>query len=288
MSGEESADQGRSPATERVAIPSSRGLIPAVVHRPTGTEWDGGVFPGSAGVAPAFPPLGEIHAGRDQRGGKGKTAVVVCCHGLLSAKDSPKFVAMGDRLAEKGLWAVRFDFTGCGDNRSAFGPSLVETRLDDLRSVVDWVGSPGRPWGGGAALGLFGSSLGGYLSYVLSATSPGLVRRMALWSAPASLRRIGAGAAERPPDLDRLWPKGLPLGEPDGVEALPSVPNVLIVHGTDDELVPWDHAVGLYRHAAEEKRLLLLEGADHRLTIPEVRAKAMEFTASWLAHGLIA
>ncbi|MEJ5366396.1 MAG: alpha/beta fold hydrolase [Desulfosoma sp.] len=247
--------------TERVAIPSRRGSIPAVVHRPSKIG----------------PPGHDRHP-----------RVVACCHGLLSAKDSAKFVDMGERLARHGLWAVRFDFTGCGENPSAFGPSLISTRLDDLRCVMQWAVSAHRPWGAEPALGLFGSSLGGYLSYVFSALHPERVRALALWSTPARLRLIGAANAGRPPDLDRLWPKTLPLGEPDAVDAMPSVAHVLIVHGTGDTLVPWDHAVVLYRHAAEEKRLVLLDGADHRLTDPGVRAQAAELTASWLARKLSA
>lgn len=300
MNGQETFDQEKNLETERIAIPSSRGLIPAVVHRPAGSGGTDNAVSENAGVPPACAPprspvpgredggpkMGALHGLSDRRNGEGRAGVVVCCHGLLSAKDSPKFVGMGRRLAERGLWAVRFDFTGCGENTSAFGPSLVATRLDDLRSVLDWVVSSHGPWGPKPALGLFGSSLGAYLSYVFSGTFPGLVRSLALWAAPAQLRLIGAGPTARPPEMERLWPKGLPLGEPDAVDAVPPVPNVLVVHGTQDELVPWEHAVRLYRHAAEEKRLVLLEGADHRLTDPEVRDKAMDVTVSWLARRL--
>lgn len=303
MNARERFDQEKGGWTERVSIPSSRGFIPAVVHRPVvRSPWDTPGLPESARIRADFAEAHGAVPGEEERspeiGGFGtrgthqrsarEPGVVVCCHGLLSAKDSPKFVGMGNRLTERGLWAVRFDFTGCGENTSAFGPSLVATRLEDLRFVLDWVVSPHRPWGSPAALGLFGSSLGGFLSYVLSAIYPGRVRSLALWSAPAWLRLIGAGSADRPPEMERIWPKGLPLGEPDAVEAVQPVPQVLIVHGMADELVPWEHAVGLYRHAAEEKRIVLLDGADHRLTDPEVRAMAMVVTVAWLAERLFA
>ncbi len=301
MNAGERCDWEKGVATERVSIPSSRGLIPAVVHRPVRSLAQAAICRGRGDVRPGFSsahgavPGEEVRSpeigGFGTRGANQKVAnepgAVVCCHGLLSAKDSSKFVGMGNRLAERGLWAVRFDFTGCGENTSAFGPSLVATRLEDLRSVLDWVVSPHRPWGSTAALGLFGSSLGGFLSYVFSSTYPGRVRSLVLWSAPAWLRLIGAGSADRPPEMERIWPKGLPLGEPDAVDAVQPVPQVLIVHGMADELVPWEHAVGLYRHAAEEKRLVLLDGADHRLTDPEVRAMAMDVTVAWLAERLL-
>lgn len=248
----------KEPEATAVSIPSARGAIPAVVHCPCES------------TASVNEPAG----------------VVLCCHGLLSAKDSPKFVGMAEGLARKGLWAVRFDFTGCGENTSRFGASLVETRLDDLECVVAWARSGHRPWDGEPVVGLFGSSLGGFLSYVYSALFPGAIRALALWAAPARLQGIGGRAKHRPLELEPTWPVALPLGTPDAVDDFPAVPNILIVHGTHDELVPWNHAVDYYRCAAEEKRLLLLEGAEHRLTDPEARAMASKATVSWFLRKL--
>ena len=30
--------------------------------------------------------------------------VIVCCHGLLSLKESPKFVAIGEEMSRAGFW----------------------------------------------------------------------------------------------------------------------------------------------------------------------------------------
>lgn len=243
-----------------VSILSTRGLIPAVVHGPC-------------------EPAGRANE---------PAGVVLCCHGLLSAKDSSKFVGMAEHLSQKGLWAVRFDFSGCGENTSRFGASLIETRLDDLQCVVAWARSIPGPWGGEAVLGLFGSSLGGFLSYAFAGFFPSVVRALALWAAPARLLEIAGGAKPRPLELEHAWPFELPLGTPNAVDGFPPVPNVLMVHGTDDELVPWHHAVDYYRCAGEEKRLLLLEGADHRLTDPGARAMASKATVSWFVSKLMA
>ncbi|ROR01767.1 alpha/beta hydrolase family protein [Desulfosoma caldarium] len=249
----------QEPEATTISIPSTRGAIPAVVHCPC-----------------------ESLASTDESAG-----VVLCCHGLLSAKNSPKFLDMAEALALRGLWAVRFDFTGCGENTSRFGASLVETRLDDLECVVAWARSRHRPWGRKAVMGLFGSSLGGFMSYVYSALFPGKVQALALWAAPARLQGIGGHAKPRPVELERTWPLALPLGTPSAVDDLPAVPDVLIVHGTHDELVPWNHAVDYYRCAAEEKRFMLLEGADHRLTDSEARAMASKATVTWFFSKLM-
>lgn len=266
-------------------IRSNRGFLPAVIHSPLRPQ----VSREPASTPPEHGALArspEKVPAEEDRKNKEKVPVVICCHGLLSAKDSPKFVGMCQELAGKGLWAVRFDFTGCGGNTSAFGASLLETRLDDLQSVVGWVRSPERPWGADVALGLFGSSLGGYLSYLFAGRFPESVDAVAAWAAPARFDFIGRTQATRPPELAQVWPSALPLGAPDAGTPLPSVRNVLVLHGMDDELVPWSHAVVLYRSAAEEKLLVLMEGADHRLTEPETRARAVEITAAWMGSKL--
>ena len=49
----------------------------------------------------------------------------------------------------------------------------------------------------------------------------------------------------------------------DAVERLGAKP-LLLIHAKGDEQVPYQHSEELYARAAEPKRLLLLEGGDHR------------------------
>jgi len=53
---------------------------------------------------------------------------VICCHGLLSSKDSTKFAAIAEDLCLAGFAVVRFDFSGVG-NASALEDSLIGSRL---------------------------------------------------------------------------------------------------------------------------------------------------------------
>jgi fermentation-respiration switch protein FrsA (DUF1100 family) len=38
----------------------------------------------------------------------------------------------------------------------------------------------------------------------------------------------------------------------------------MLVHARDDEVIPWEFSRELYQRAEEPKRLLLLEGGNHR------------------------
>lgn len=229
-----------------VSIPSSDGSVPAVVHLPE--------------HAPA--------------------PVVVCCHGLLSYKDSPKFVAIGEQFSCAGLVVVRFDFAGCGESRVVQRESLLFSRLRDLRAVLDHVRE--QPWADGR-IGLLGSSLGGYLSLLTAASDPGGIKVVVCWASPFDLARIKLGLEESE-ELKSLVPPGFPLGTPENLGELPPVAGVLIIHGQEDETVPWAEAVASYRQLGEPKRLLLMKTADHRLLDPHWREMAVKASLEWFQH----
>jgi uncharacterized protein len=225
------------------SIPSPDGPVPAAIH------------------LPECPPA----------------PVVVCCHGLLSYKDSPKFVAIGEQFSRAGMAVVRFDFTGCGESQVVQRESLLFSRLRDLRVVLDHVQK--QPWAEGR-IGLLGSSLGGYLSLLTAASDPTAIKAVVCWATPFDLSRIKLGLEESE-ELKRLFPPGFPLGKPENLGALPPLPGVLIIHGQEDETVPWAEAVANYRQVAEPKRLLLMKTADHRLLDPHWREMAMKASLEW-------
>jgi uncharacterized protein len=209
--------------------------------------------------------------------------VVVCSHGLLSYKDSPKFVAIGDQFSRAGMAVVRFDFTGCGESQAVQRESLLFSRLRDLRVVLDHVQK--QPWADGR-IGLLGSSLGGYLSLLTAASDPTGIKAVVCWATPFDLSRIKLGLEESD-ELKSLFPPGFPLGEPENLGALPPLPGVLIIHGQEDETVPWAEAVASYRQVGEPKRLLLMKTADHRLLDPHWREMAMKASLEWFqSQGL--
>ncbi|WP_170920619.1 alpha/beta hydrolase family protein [Desulfacinum hydrothermale] len=207
--------------------------------------------------------------------------LVVCCHGMLSSMQSAKLVAVAERLAHQGLSALRFDFTGCGRNESAFGESLVGSRVEDLEEVLDWVE---KEWGAGP-VGLFGSSLGGFVSLVVASRDPHRVGAVVTWAAPCSLWGLLAHKTLPRPSTP-TWPSSLALGEPATVPESPGLTRVLVAHGIQDELVPWSHAVDIYGRLGEPKRLWLLEEGDHRFLDEAVRKKLLAATVEWFQEYL--
>ncbi|MDI9457699.1 MAG: prolyl oligopeptidase family serine peptidase, partial [Bacillota bacterium] len=61
------------------------------------------------------------------------------------------------------------------------------------------------------------------------------------------------------------WLKGLHSVRPLSYVARISPRPLFIVHGTGDELIPYQHALKLFEQAGEPKKLLIIPGAAHQL-----------------------
>ena len=66
---------------------------------------------------------------------------VIASHGLLSSKDSEKYIALGNRLSQEGIAMLRFDFRGIGESEGRIEDDTVSRRIVDLGSAIDFVRS---------------------------------------------------------------------------------------------------------------------------------------------------
>ncbi len=206
---------------------------------------------------------------------------VIASHGLLSSKDSEKYIAIGHRLAGEGIALLRFDFRGIGESEGNEEDNTISKKLADLKSAIDFIRSyPGL----GRAIGLLGSSLGGFLSLIQASQDPE-IRSLVIWATPFHMDDLGTKKQEEdyplPPQafFDDL-PKHrlLPI--------LPNVEKVLVIHGEKDELVPIDQAMEIFCHLSLPKEIHIIGGADHRLTDPIHRQRAIDLSVDWFKRYL--
>lgn len=208
-----------------------------------------------------------------------RVPAVVACHGLSASKDSDKYVLLGEALPAAGLALARFDFRGCGESSGREEDTTIATRIEDVDTVLDHLAGHPRLDG---RIGLLGSSLGGFVALFIASR-----RRdtpVVTWNAPASLTELanddlrdnrGLGVAfalEYMQGRFALAPKG--------------VARHLIVHADADDVVALSHGLALLDQAAEPCDLLVIEGADHRLTDPAHRARAVGASVEWLRRYL--
>jgi fermentation-respiration switch protein FrsA (DUF1100 family) len=206
---------------------------------------------------------------------------VIASHGLLSSKNSEKYIALGERLSWQGIAMLRFDFRGVGESEGRIEDDTVTKRIADLGSAIDFIRSY---LGSEAPLGLVGSSLGGYVT-LIRASMDKEIKAIVIWATPFHLDDLGSKKQKEDYPLPaEAFFKDLPKHRL--VPLLPSVSNCLVIHGDEDEAVPVDQAWEIFHSLGGPKEIRIIEGADHRLTEPKHRQRAMDLTVDWFKKYL--
>ena len=183
-------------------------------------------------------------------------AGVVILHGAGSRKESHFDFARV--CAASGLAALAFDARGHGES----GAPMDGRALDDVARMADLL----RGRGGVDAIGLRGSSMGGYLALAAAREArAGAVVAIC----PASAMGLAAGvrgqrfafAADRNAVVALLKEHD----EADAIRELDArgVP-VLLLHAEGDEVVPADHSRALHAAAPASSKLVVTPGGHHR------------------------
>lgn len=197
----------------------------------------------------------------------GSEQVVIVCHGHRGNKAD--MLGIGPGLWRAGFTVLMFDFRGNG--ASADGPqSLAHYEQRDLEAAIDLVAER-RP---DAEIDVVGFSMGAAVSILVAARDERVARVIAD-SSFADVRGVVAAAARGlrlPPmplvDLvDRATHLryGYRFHEVEPVEVVAAIAPrpLLLVHGTDDSVIPVEHAHRLARAAGDGCELRIVEGVEH-------------------------
>jgi 2-succinyl-6-hydroxy-2,4-cyclohexadiene-1-carboxylate synthase len=156
----------------------------------------------------------------------------------------------------------------------------IATRIADLEAVLDFLAKLPELDG---RFGLVGSSLGGFVAlWVAAARRPPLP--VVTWNAPANLREIGGSNPQAIEAYGSALVDEVRAGR--HVEAPSGASHVLVVQGASDEVVPPAHGRAIHGRCAAPSAIHVLDGADHRLSDPSHRARAIDLSRLWLAEHL--
>jgi len=212
---------------------------------------------------------------------KGTPPCVIASHGLLSSKDSEKYIALGERMSGEGMAMLRFDFRGIGESEGSEEENTISKKIADLSAAVDFVR---RYPGLGESVGVIGSSLGGFISLIMASMDE-RVKATVVWATPHHLDDLKSKKRDEntplPPEVffeDLSRHRLLPL--------LSKVSRCMVIHGEKDELVPVEQAWEIFYHLAEPKEIYVIEEANHRLTDPGHRRRAIELSVAWFKKYL--
>jgi dipeptidyl aminopeptidase/acylaminoacyl peptidase len=205
---------------------------------------------------------------------------VIASHGLLSSKDSEKYIALGERISREAMAMLRFDFRGIGESEGTEEDNTISKKIADLNAAVDFI----RSYSGlGNRIGLLGSSLGGFLS-LKKASMDREIKAVVIWATPLHLDDLGSRKKEDYPLPPEAFFEDLPKHRL--LPLLPRVSNCLVIHGEKDELVPLDQALGIFYNLGIPKEIHVIGGTDHRLTDPAHRQRAIELSVDWFKRYL--
>jgi dienelactone hydrolase len=176
---------------------------------------------------------------------------VIFVHGLGSGKDSPRNVAIAERVRDAGIAALLFDLSGHGESSADPRGEDTDAYCDDLVAVFDWLQSRGEV--DGARIGISGSSLGGVVAL----------------DAMRSRRVSPISAVLRAP----------PLSAHD-LEAV-SLPALVLV-GSRDPLSSMLEVAPRSAHV----RVVTVADASHLFEEPGTLERALEETVAWFRRTL--
>jgi esterase/lipase len=228
---------------------------------------------------------------------------VVFCHGFTGHRieDHRLFVHAARRMSREGFVAVRFDFRGSGESDGEFENMTVSSEISDLNAVLSFLVNRNELLKDRIAV--VGLSLGGVISILTSAQNP-LVKAVCTWSSPAELRSLSNNVEKSfGMDVKNLFetnyadlPSGYRVGKNFFIDALKydvldscakiSPRPMLIIHGSEDPVVPVQHASMLYSKAGEPKKLVIIDGAGHTFSGRVFEDKVVETTIEWFKANL--
>ena len=175
--------------------------------------------------------------------------IVVMCHGFQSSKDNPiTSRALAQKLTERRLSVLRFDFTGHGESEGNFNEIDPITGLDDLKCAIKSLGK--------RKIAFYGSSFGGYVALLQASDHP--VLALALKAPVSDWREVQISAN-----------RGFRFRQAvNGIDIYKLAKNIktptLIIHGDQDDVVPIEQSQKLLKSiGSKDRKLKIIRGADH-------------------------
>jgi dipeptidyl aminopeptidase/acylaminoacyl peptidase len=220
-----------------------------------------------------------------------KLPAVCLCHGIPAVVYNPDergWAVLAERFCEAGFISMIFNFRGTGLSEGNFDmvgwADDLNAALDELckleevdKNRVYLLGSSG-----GAATSIYTTAHDSRISAVATFACPAtfsLIKDKNIEPTIEHFRNVGIIRDKNFPPSVEEWLDGFDIVAPihwiDKVSPRP----LLLIHGDMDEVVPVKQAEKLFRTANEPKKLVILEGAGHRLRLEE---RAVSTALEWL------
>lgn len=193
--------------------------------------------------------------------------LVLLGHGVTGNKDRPLLTAVAEGLAAKGWPCLRISFSGNGDSEGDFREATVTKESEDLRDLLDQLPD-------GLHLAYVGHSMGAAVGLMTAETDSRLKVLVNLAGMIRTEEFCETEFGEVTPDEGDMWDEpGCPLSHKyvDDMESIGDLFDevsglerpLLLIHGSDDDVVLPVDSDDAFDAAGDPKRLIRIEGEGH-------------------------
>lgn len=218
--------------------------------------------------------------------GPRRESLVILGHGLTGNKDRPLLVALAEALSQRGWPCMRISFSGNGDSDGRFEDATPTKEIRDLQSVLesvpDWV-----------RVAYIGHSLGSAVGVMTAARDLRIRLLVSLAGMTHTADFVDREFGGLTPGKDCMWDEPeCPLSQAF-VDDMKSIGNILpaaamvtqpwlLVHGSDDDLVPVQDGRDAHAAAHSVKKHVEIGGADH--SFENDHDKVIDEVDGWLVE----
>jgi dipeptidyl aminopeptidase/acylaminoacyl peptidase len=204
-----------------------------------------------------------------------KYPCVILSHGLISSKESSKYIVMSESLNHAGIASCRFDYHGCGESDGNIEETTLTTRVGNLNSITEYIISQGLI--DSDKIGILGSSFGGS-ACIVKAASDKRIKCVALWATPYRLDKKDDGMISGIKFNESIYTD---FETYDLLSEAKKISCALVMHGEIDETVPCSEGKTIYKCLEKPKKLEIIKGADHIFSNLSHREKAIDISLNW-------
>lgn len=231
-----------------------------------------------------------------------KIPIVVIFHGFCGNKMGPHFmfVKLSRELERLGIASLRFDFAGTGESDGDFIDMTLTKELEDANNILDYVKS--LDFIDNDKIGVFGFSMGGAISSILSGDRKDDVSTLCLLAPAGNMHEVilsdyYIGKSYKDFIRDGYFDvEGLLVGR-EFVEDVRNLriyerakaydKQVLIIHGDKDEVVALSASEKYIDIYGETSELKIIQGANHTFDKKEWEDEVIESVAGYFSEEFI-
>lgn len=193
--------------------------------------------------------------------------LVILGHGVTGNKDRPLLVALAEGLSAQDWPCLRISYSGNGESGGKFVESTITKEIADLSAVISNVRDDVK-------IIYVGHSMGGAVGVLTAAQNKRINVLVSLAGMSFTRDFVMREFGDVTPEIGLMWDEeGRILsqrfiddlgGIGDTIQAAAQIKQPwLIIHGTEDDIVPIEDGKAVYDVAVSDKHWLPIEGADH-------------------------